>query len=231
MHVSITCHSACSSCTSPHLPCLFSPILPADWRSMAIGERRCYATKTAESNLAQTTKAIKVAALPAAPPPVVLSTFLPLSLPPLRCISPPHVSIVCVLQPAQASCMWQIQTSCVCPFSKCSSKFFICNFHSFPACFPDSYASSSFPFHLFINFLSNFFVFNWKYVGKNIFTTCIQISSTQCMWPDNLLLSTCGGRPFPLSRLCPFSCPSSLCCWHIWANMWHDNAARNQPQP
>lgn len=136
MHVSITCHSACSSCTSPHLTCLFSPILSADSRSMAIGERQCYATKTAESNLAQTTKAIKVAALPAAPPPVVLSTFLPLSLPPLRCISPPHVSIVCVLQPAQASCTWQIQASCVCPSSKCSSNFSFAIFTVFQRVFP-----------------------------------------------------------------------------------------------
>lgn len=54
---------------------------------MAIGERQRYANKTAESNLAQTAKAIKVAALPVAAPPVALSTYL--SSP-----SPSHLFIV-----------------------------------------------------------------------------------------------------------------------------------------
>lgn len=171
---------------------------------MAIGKRQRYANKTAESNLAQTAKAIKVAALPAAAPPVALSTYLSFSSPShLLIASLPLTYQVCVCPAAWSGQVHVANTYLVRTPPWNSLQIFHLEFSQFFTVFCTFIFCNSFPVRVLINFLSNSLSFNGKCVGKNIFTTCIQISLTQCMWPDNLLFAPLLISPLPSLSL-PF---------------------------
>lgn len=169
---------------------------------MAIGKRQRYANKTAESNLAQTAKAIKVAALPAAAPPVALSIYLSFSSPShLLIASLPLTYQVCVCPAAWSGQVHVANTYLVRTPPWNSLQIFHLEFSQFFTVFCTFIFCNSFPVRVLINFLSNSLSFNGKCVGKNIFTTCIQISLTQCMWPDNLLFAPLLISPHPSPSL------------------------------
>lgn len=195
MCVSISCHFACICPLTSTFPCLsVSPLYYIDLFKI-YGAWQRDATKTAESNLAQTAEAIKAAAQPAAATP-----HFSLSLALAIFLSHTHTRINCVSCRLVACGKYFV---CL-PLFKVHfefSFFFFGYFYSFSSVF---HSSRFFPvLRVLINFLSNFFgkCVRKMSAEKDFYHICICISFT-C---DHII---CRALPKPGAMACVYPHPA-----------------------